>query len=256
MPRSDLYPEPPHLTIAVYPAGSESECFAAVCTLMEQVDCHPNGTVEVAPWEAAFELRSDLAGRSSIVQAERDQFRHIATGSDPSRRPVRAGYRRGRNNVAVVEYIAAPRDDRHPIAVSTEAETLGIPVGKWRKPERALGEQLARWAIDLLQRIATQCDVLYGAIGVEYSLATPSELANGVATLPSEVYLSRRLASDAPGTQGAFEYDFRDAEMTEWPTGWFYSGWSPFNSRNVTLPQSQIHPVKAGGFLGRAMSKS
>jgi hypothetical protein len=254
MSRSGLYPEPPHLTIAAYPAGPESECFASVCRLLTQLDCHPNGTVEVAPWETAFELRSDLAGQSSIVEVEQGEFQRIVAGSDPSRRPVRAGFRRARGDIAVVEYLATSRNDRHPIAVSTGAATLGIPVEMWGKAERSAGEKLARWAVNVLHGIVSQCDPLYGAIGVEYSLATPSQLANSIAALPSEVYLSRRLASDAPGIQDAFARDFSGAEIVEWPAGWFYSGWGPFNSRKITLPQAQIHPTRAGLLLGRSMS--
>jgi hypothetical protein len=253
MSRSGLYPEPPHLTIAVYPAGTESECFASVCQLLAHLDCHPNGTVEVVPWEAAFELRSDLAGQSSIVHVESSEFQRIVAGSDPSRRPVRAGYRRARGDIVAVEYLAAPRIDRHPVAVSTGAATLGIPVEMWRKGERNAGEKLARWAVTVLREIAAQCDVLYGAIGVEYSLATPSELANGTAVLSSEVYLSRRLASHVPGLQDAFADEFSGAETVELSTGWFYSGWSPFNAGNVTLSQDRIHPERAGLLLGRSI---
>lgn len=254
MPRSNLYPEPPHLTIAVYPKGSESECFAAACQQVSQLGCHPNGTVEVAPWDAAFELRSDLAGQSSIVDAEHGEFQRIVAGGDPSGRPVRAGYSRGRSDIAVVEYLAAPRSDRHPIAVSTGAGTLGIPIEMWGKAERRSGEKLARWAVAVLHGIATQCNALYGAIGVEYSLATPSELANRSASLPSEVYLSRRLASDLAEIQDEFANDFRDAEIVEWPDGWFYSAWGPFNSRNVSLPETRVNPTKAGVLLGRFIS--
>lgn len=253
MPTSNLYPAPPHLTIAIYSAGSESECFAAICESITQVDCHPNGTVEVAPWEATFELRSDLAGQSSILDVDRERFTQLVAGQDASMRPIRAGYR-VRSDVVVVEYLASSGGDRHPIGISTGAGALGIPVEMWQKNERKSAGKLARWAIDVLQLVVTQCDPIYGAIGVEYSLATPHELASRNATLPSEVYLSRGLASDA-SIRDAFGNDFRGAEVAEWLAGWFYSGWEPFNSSGTTLPQSQIHPTRASAILGRALSR-
>lgn len=255
MSRSDLYPEPPHLTIAVYPAGSESKCFGAVCELLAQRDCRPSGTIEVAPWEVAFELRSDLVGHSRIIEEEEDHFQRIVAGRDSSRRPVQAGYCRGRSDVVVVQYLASSGSDRHPIAVSINAGALGIPVEMWRMTERNSGRKLARWAVDLLREITTRCDALYGAIGVEFSLATPIELANGVATLPAEVFLSRRLAFDLPGIRDAFADDFRDAETAEWPAGWFYSGVAPLNPKNSTRPQPSIRPTRAATLLGRSILK-
>jgi hypothetical protein len=41
----ELYPEPPHLTIAIYPKACESECFTVACKLMKEFGCQPGGVV-------------------------------------------------------------------------------------------------------------------------------------------------------------------------------------------------------------------
>jgi hypothetical protein len=253
MPRSALYPEPPHLTIAVYPEAPESECFAVACGIVEQADCEPSGTVETAPWDMEFELRSDLAGRSSILDLPDDQFRSVVAGNDRSRRPVRAGYRGGPGAVVLVEYLAAPRNDRHPIAVSISAEALGIPTEMWGKQERTSASKSSRWALRILQEISMRTPVAYGAIGIEYSLATPSELASGDSGLPSEVFVSKELASIAPGITDALERDFQGGVVVEWPIGWFYSGWAPFNTENVSIQPSKSRSRSAARTLGYAL---
>lgn len=248
-----LYPVPPHLTVAVYPEGSERECFAALCRLVEAMGCAPNGAVEVAPWDAKFELRSDLAGRSAILDVKPERFARIVAGEDEEGRAVRAGYRRKGGGLVLVEYLAASGDDRHPIAVSVSADGLGIPIGLWRKSERASAARLADWATNVLREATVGCGVWYGAIGVEYSLATPSELATGAALLTSEVFASRELVDHNADLRKALLDGFRGGVISEWSKGWFYSVWAPFNSGNATLSVDEAAIRRAGIALGRAV---
>jgi hypothetical protein len=250
---SKLYPEPPHLTIAVYPEGPENECFAAACRVVAGLGGRPTGVLELAPAGVAFEMRADLAGRSSVVEVGRTEFEQMVAGRDPAVRPVRAGYLARPGGIAVVEYLSAWRASRHPIAVSTAAGALGVPVDGWGRGERGAAARSVRWALQVLQGMTTNCAAVYGAIGVECDLATPGELASGAATLPSEIFLSRRAAAGMPGLWESFADNFRDGEIVEWPTGWFFSGWAPFNSRNVTLSPSRTRPRRAGMLLGRAV---
>jgi hypothetical protein len=249
---SNLYPEPPHLTISVYPDSSESECFAAACGVVEGIGCRPSGTVEVAPWEMEFELRSDLAGKSSLLDLQPDRFRSIITGSDRSVRPVRAGYTARGGRVVLVEYLASPHNDLHPIGVTIAAGPLGIPGKLWGRHERTSASRLVRWTLEVLQELTTRYRVAYGAVGVEYSLATPSELASDAATLPSEVFLSRTIATDFPQIKEAFARDYRDGVVIEWPSGWFFSEWEPFSSKQVSFtPRNR--PANASSRLGRTL---
>ena len=94
--------------------------------------------------------------------------------------------------------------------------------------------------------------VLLG-LNLEFSLATPSALASGEAALPTEVFLSPKSVGSTPDIKTIFSHEFRGGEISEWPTGWFYSGWGPFNSRNATLPQEQVQSEDASIALGRAI---
>lgn len=251
MTRSNWYPEPPHLTISLYPESTESECFASVCDVVGRAGCVPSGAVEVVPWDITFELRSELAGRSSVMDLSSGQFQHFVSGGDPAWRPVRVNYRIARRGTVLVEYLAATYSDRHPIGVSLAAGELGIPMESWNRRDRNAASKLARWATEVLKEVAVHCRVAYGAIGVEYSLATPSELADDTAALPTEVFLSKRIATDCPHIWDAFVHHFRDGSITEWPTGWFLSGWAPFNPNSVSLPLERRRPVNPGRQLGR-----
>lgn len=248
-----LYPEPPHLTVAVYVKDSERDCFAALCRLVEGMGCAPNGSVEMAPWDADFELRSDLAGRSTILDVKPDRFARIVAGEDDSGRAVRAGYQQNGSGLVLVEYLAARGNDRHPVAVSVSADGLGIPVGLWRKEERNSAARLANWATNILREAPAQCSIWYGAIGVEYSLATPSELASGAALLSSEVFVSQELIDSNGGLKNMLLDAFRGSEISEWPMGCFYSGWAPFNSGKLMLSVDRAGIRRAGIALGRAV---
>ncbi|MEU5553523.1 hypothetical protein ABZ738_27480 [Micromonospora sp. NPDC047793] len=239
--------------MAVYSEGAEHECFATLCRLVAAMGCVPNGAVEVAPWDAEFELRSDLAGRSAILDVKPDRFARIVAGEDEGGRAVRAGYRRKRGTLVIVEYLAASGGDRHPIAVSASADGLGIPIDLWRKSERASAARLADWATNLLRKATAECGVWYGAIGVEYSLATPSELAAGAAVLTSEVFASRKLVDHNDDLRKALLDGFRGGVISEWPNGWFCSGWAPFNAGNGMLSVDKAATKRAGVALGRAV---
>jgi hypothetical protein len=152
-----------------------------------------------------------------------------------------------------VEYLAAPAGDRHPIAVSVSASSLGIPLGLWRKQDQASAEKLADWSTKLLREATVRCGVWYGAIGVEYSLATPSELANGVALLPSEVFVAREIVDSNSSFKQALLDGFRGGVVSEWHTGSFYSGWAPFNPERATTSADSASSRRAAIALGRAV---
>jgi hypothetical protein len=247
-----LYPEPPHLTVAVYPGVSEEHCFAALCTVTEEAGCGPQGLVEVAPWGRSFELRSDLAGVASKQQVDASRFREIVSGKDGTGRPVRAGYLHKKFGVIVVEYLGASEGDRHPIAVSLGAGPLGIPDELWGKADRSGADRLAEWTKNLLSEASSASRAWYGGIGIEYTLATPSALLGGDAYLPSEVFISRALLASSAGLEAALREDFGPEEAA-WEHGSFLSAWAPYNGRKVTLPGIPARFRKSSQAVGRAV---
>ncbi len=162
-----LYPEPPHLTIAVYPGLDEVECFANVCALVEEADCTPNGVVEVLPWDRTFEYRSDLADVIQRLRVDGGRHAAIMAGDPATGRPVRAGFAHRKLGVVVAEYLAAPSGDQHPIGVSLGAGALGVPRDLWKGSDRAKASQLAQWSTDLLRVTSASGIALYGGIATK-----------------------------------------------------------------------------------------
>lgn len=247
----DLYPEPPHLTIAVYSDIDEMRCFATMCEVAEAADCTPSGILEVAPWDVEFEDRSDLAGRLARLDGV-PAYRSTMTGDRSLGRPVRAGFRHRRHGIVVVEYLYARAGDRHPVAVSLGAGPLGLPIELWRKPERAAAERLAAWSVDILRDAASRCRAAFGGIGVEFTLGTPRSLVDGASLLASESYVSRVVLDSDDELRRALRSDFGDAEQI-WDDGEFYSGWAPFNTGRTTLDEIPRRFRSSSRALGRAM---
>jgi len=250
-----LYPEPPHLTVAVYPDRTEERCFAGMCEVMEELDCGFQGVVEVAPWDASFEFRSDLAGVASTMEVTPDRFRQIVAGRTGPGRPVRAGYSSKLAGVVVIGYGPAPSGDAHPIMASMHAGALGIPMELWSGRDRSAAARLARWTTDALARAVARCEAPYGGIGVEFSLPTPAELRAGTASLASEVFVSRDLLDSDADLDAALTAAVSGGGVTPGPGGTFYSGWAPYNDRNQTVPDLPARLRRAGARLGRAVAR-
>ena len=247
-----FYPMPPHLTVAIYPGQPEEECFSALCQLVEEFGCTPNGAIELAPWDASFEMRSDLAGRSLVIDAKPDQFARTVAGEDSAGRAIRAQYHSKKMGLILVEYLAATKGDRHPVAISVSARGLGTPIELWRKAERSSAIKLAQCTTTLLREATDRCSVLYGAVGVEFSLATPSELIDGSASLPTEIFVDRDVITSNRELAQYLSNAFHDGFISEWPAGWFHSGWAPFNPENATLNLDKALVRRTGIALGRA----
>ena len=235
MSTGGLYPDPPHLTVAVYSRHPEERSFAAFCDLARQAGCRPTGRVEVAPWDVPFEYRSDLADIAAQLTLDPARLTTVLAGQDTARRAVRAGFIHRTHGIAVVEYLPAPAPDRHPIGLSVSAGALGIPEHLHARTDRSAARTLARWTTTLLREASARCDAEYGGIGVELRLGTPGQLRAGSATIPSELFVSHRLLTADPALESALRAGFSPATQTTWPHGAFFTGWRPF-SRGDTLP--------------------
>lgn len=243
-----LYPNPPHLTVVVYPQISEADCFAGVCHAVERMGCSWANVAEVVPWDKSFESRTDLVNEAMVLELDDRAFRTVIAGRTASGRPVTAGFRHSRHGTVLVEYLAAPRADKHPIGVSVASEALGLPVELWRSTHRRQAETLARWSEQLLKDMTEECDALYGGIAVESTPPTPTEMGRADYPMPAEAFLSRRLVEDASVIGQWLSVPMNDVRIEEWPTGWFISAWAPFGGGMRYLPPE-------GLFTPRSMRK-
>ncbi|GAA3445499.1 hypothetical protein [Planomonospora venezuelensis] len=223
---SELYCEPPHLTVGVYGRGPEADTFAALCSIMPEVGGSPVGTFEVAPIDLSFDLLSDLGTSRRVIKASGDRLRNLLAGEDADLRVVKAAFSHRAFGPVVVEYILKYGPDRHPVGVTTSAGTLGMPDWTWSKSDRRKGRSLAAWSVEVLRAAAERCKPLYGAVGVEFSLPTPQQLVVDHALMPTEMYLSRKLLGGGAESGAAFRGLF--PQTSHWSDGMFVSAWDPY----------------------------
>ncbi|MFI6503813.1 hypothetical protein [Nonomuraea typhae] len=233
-----MHLSPPHLTIALYADVPEEDSFAGLCAAALSKGCVSDGVVEMAPWDAGFEL-SSLVGRT-----------WPRSGTDPSRqyaegRIVEAVLSVKRYGPVVATYQYAPPGERHPVHLTMSARALGWPDELLSKQDRHAAAAMAAWTRSLLEEACRRCDPAYAGIGVEFWLPTPSQLAGD--QLPSEVYVSRRLL---PADLAAC---FEGGQIVQWEHGVFHSGCAPFIRR--TLPDLQARLRRASRSLAKALGR-
>ncbi len=247
-----LYPEPPHLIMAIYPSGTEEECFASLCQIAEDNGCRPEGTVEVAPRDAPFELRSDLAGQTTVVKAKPDRFRTLVSADSDQGRAVRAGFQGRHFSTVVVEYIMAPGGSKHPIEFAMAAGPLGAPEDTWTKSDRSRARNLVRFTTDLLRAATERRCALYGSITVESALPVPYELANGAEMLGTEVFVSNQVLEADSRLPEVLATDFK--EVVDWPNGLRCSAWGPFTCSGFDASDTEDprHFARSSVAVGRA----
>lgn len=251
---AELYPEPPHLTIAFYASADEAECFFRICELLQASECSSQGVLEVAPWDRDFELRSDLADVVRRIHADGERLRSLLEGDLSVGRPVRAGFTHRKFGIVVVEYLAAPMQDRHPVGVSLGAGPLGVPPNLWKKADRSKAGRIAEWSKRIMMTGSAACSALYGGIGVEATLATPSALRGGARLLPSEVFVSNAVLASNPNLLQTLRTEFDNNQDASWDHGVFFSAWSPFNDGQITLPGIPSRFRDSSRALGTALS--
>jgi hypothetical protein len=218
-----LYPEPPHLSIAVWSPEDEESVFGRASDVAVEFGCVPAGVVELAPRGRRFAMVQDLGDRV-IGRRSADEFESAVHGGDAKLRPVKAGYRRKGMGTVVVEHLLGTETEPHPVAVSLSADALGTPEELWNAKERKAARKLADWATDVLRELTARTGAAYGAIGVEESLPTPSALRSGasIGTLP---FIS---AAIGPAVLDRCQAAFGPQHRVDWPHGAFFTGWQPF----------------------------
>jgi hypothetical protein len=248
-----LYPEPPHLTIAVWSDQSEDVTFAKLCELVQRHGCVPLNRVQTVPRDRTFEWISDLADVMSEVDTDRAGFADLVVGADPARRPVRAGFSHKKFGTVLVEYLGAPAGERHPMAVSLGAGALGLPEQLWSRADRSAADKIVRWSKAILEDMTETNPVRYGAIGVEFTLATPAHLGDDSLGLTTELFVSGELLATAPAVDAGLRDLFGAVGLTEWRKGLFVAGWAPFNERHVSIDDLAEARRRCRQLLARAV---
>ncbi|WP_157253990.1 hypothetical protein [Nonomuraea typhae] len=224
----DLYPEPPHLVIALYPGTAEHLAFAELCDIAQSMGCVPNGAAEVAPWDAEFELRSDLAD-IAWLETRADLSRAALAARRPrDGRILQAGFRAKKmGGIAVAQYLLARPPDRHPVAIAIAGQAFGLPEELWKKGDRSNAAKVAEWSTSLLAEACRRCDPPYAQMGVELMFDTPSALAAGSGKISTELYVSDRVLQAAKPLRGLLAESFDGGAILQWERGVFHSGRSP-----------------------------
>lgn len=246
---TELYPQPPHLTIAVWVAGDDELAFGQACDSAVEFGCTASGVVEIGPRGRAFGMVQDLEDRS-IVQLGAADFDSMVHGRHPVSRPLKAGFRVKRWGTVIVEHLLGTEAEPHPVAISLSAGALGWPEELSTAKDRKAAYRLAGWATDVLRDLTARTGALYGSIAVEETLPTPTRLRAGtpVGTLP---FLSAKLP---PAVLRAFHTAFPQTHPTVWPHGTFFPTWKPFAPAN---PSKVNRPAltTASTTLGHALQR-
>ncbi|GAA0942428.1 hypothetical protein GCM10009554_34910 [Kribbella koreensis] len=243
MSKDALYPDPPHLTIAVWSPEDEESVFGRACDVVVAAGCAPAGVVESAPRGRQYAMLQDLDDRST-AQLGADAFDAVVHGRDPVLRPLKAGYRVKGWGAVIVEHLLGTEKEMHPVAVSLAADRLGLPDSSWKASDRKAARRLAQWATGVLRELTVGTGAVYGAIGVEETLPTPSALRSG-APVGTVVFV----ASALPDVQALFG---AAVPGVQWPTGEFFPGWHPFAESPVVVDEKRLPAASFG--LGRALS--
>ncbi|MFC6157076.1 hypothetical protein [Kribbella jiaozuonensis] len=224
---TDLYPSPPHLTIAVWVASDDELAFGQACDTAIEFGCTSSGVVEIAPRGRAFAMLQDLEDRSTehLSGAEFDSMVH---GAHPMSRPLKAGFRRKGIGTVIVEHLLGTATEPHPVAISLSAGALGWPEELSTAKDRKAAYRLAVWATDVLRDLTARTGALYGSIAVEETLPTPTALSTGT-PLSTQPFLSTNLP---PAVLRAFQAACPQSHPTPWPHGTFFPFWKPFPAAN------------------------
>lgn len=232
---SEMYVDPPHLTVAVYSTRPETTTFAMMCDVVRDLGSDPVNMVEVAPMDLDFELLSDLGDASMVEVVNPARRAQLVAGRDPSLRVIRARYSHRKFGKVIVHYGLRNGSGPHPIGATVSADALGFPEELWSARMRRSASAITGWTRDILQAAVSKINPLYGAIGVEFSLSSVPELIAGDYGLSTELFVSRQLLDEDRRLDSKLREAFSGGEITDWNEGTFYSGWSPYNTRRASV---------------------
>ncbi|WAL68589.1 hypothetical protein ORV05_12695 [Amycolatopsis cynarae] len=247
-----MYPEPPHLMVAVYGEQDEYKTFATVSAAVEAHGGRLTGLVRVAPRAQEFGFVSDLGEEAPTLDLGPAAARELIAGRDGDKRVVTAAYSHPEFGHLVLGYLPNDPGDRHPVAVSTAAGELGYPTEIWSADDERRARRFADRSRELLREMATETACLYGGIGIETGLATPTGVRAGRVPFPTELYVSQTLLDRDVPVAAQLAAAYRDGENREWERGRFYALWTPFVRHGG---MRRTTPLSSGG-RGRRLLNS
>jgi hypothetical protein len=250
---SEMYVDPPHLTVAVYSTDPEIATFAMMCDVVREFGSEPVNMVEVAPKDRDFELLADLGDAKTLEVVDPARRAQLVAGQDPGLRVIRARYSHRKYGKVIVHYELRNGSGPHPIGATVSAGAMGFPEELWSASMRRSVYALAGWTRDILRAAAAKLNPLYGAIGAEFALSPPQELIAGGHDLATELFVSRCLLDEDRWLDSKLREAFAGGEITDWNEGIFYSGWPPYNTRRASVKDAEFTIRAAARALAGAL---
>lgn len=252
--RVPLYPDPPHLSVTVYPDRVPSEeAFAVMCRVVRQAGGVPIRDVRVLPRTETFDAISDSDRVRDELRVSERRFDDLEAGRDPVLRAVAAGFTAEPVGLVVVGYSRRAPGDRRPVTALAHAKGLDIPDELSLPGQRRTGERTGIWARELLRAATSALAPLYGMLDIEATMPTPSLLARYRGWL-GDLFVSARLLAATPGLEPGLRECFAEGDVETWDTGLYLSGWAPFNSSGRSVPDPSAVRRRAEALLAEAFA--
>jgi hypothetical protein len=253
LPDSALYPDPPHLSAAVY--GGENRdtfVFMEICEAVKSYGSTPSGVLEVIPADASFRWLTDLSQVASTMEVADARFWEFVNGDADGFKVLRAGFKSPTAGTVVVSYEpGADKDGQHCCDAHISAGGLGIPDIARTTEDRAEALKVASWIRELMKSVCRTVRPLYGAVTVEESLPTPGQLHN---LHSRDLYFSDQLLSADPSLASDLLTRYGEARVERWDSGLFCVAWDELAAHPGSIQAFDTVSHWPADRLGRAVS--
>jgi hypothetical protein len=242
---TDLYPEPPHVSLFVATELGQSEALLAAWDVLTKAGCIFSGNVLVAHDRECFRDVSDVerevirhggAPRDLLVRRQvlRLQFRHLSMGF-----------------VTLGLSSAFALGEPHPLEVAIHAGPLSIPAHIWSRADRQAAKRIMGWLERLLLALAEPVHAEYGAIGIEAKFPTPAALneVGRSALRPTTWFWSSQVGARTRAYGESLLSSLDSSAVTQSSEGTLFRAWRPW-----VEPQIDDHSLdRVVSFLGHTL---
>lgn len=252
MSESRLYPDPPHLSAAVYcDSFPETEVFGRICRAVQSEGGIPNGFVRVFREGADFDFVTDLGAAAEEIDVSVDRFWDLVEGRVPGLSTVKAGFRADVGLVVVSYELRDRQESRHPIDAHIGAGMLGIPEFLWEPQDRAAAAWTAERIRNLLRRVCKDVRPLYGVLAEEETLPAPPDLAG---LRSQDLYIADRVLAADPDLERDLEDFYGTDRIERWDAGIFCVSWDVLQPGKTFSKAPAAENHWPGTRLARAIS--